>query len=151
MPPSSGWLRECSTSFSRLRTLKATCGELVIPDIQSRSDPSECFLLCPYNVKQRNERMTAVVSGFHCSLRKLGCILLPYGCVCIYICIYFFSITKSLPLLCLCSLVPSLTNLPLQAKALRFFMPDKRSTTMSGTQCECPAVVKTSNSLWMTT
>lgn len=53
---------------------------------------------------------------------------------------------------CFCSCpVLSLTTLRLQAKALRFFMPDKSSTTMSGTRCECPAAVKTSNSLWMTT
>lgn len=55
-------------------------------------------------------------------------------------------------LVCACaSPIPWLTNPPLQARALRFFMPDKSSTTMSGTRYECSAAVKTSNSLWMTT
>lgn len=41
--------------------------------------------------------------------------------------------------------VPPLTDPHLQARALRFFMPDKSSTTMSGTRCEWSAAVKTSN------
>jgi len=47
--------------------------------------------------------------------------------------------------------IPRLTDPHLQARALRFFMPDKSSTTTNGTQCEWSAAVKTSNSLWMTT
>lgn len=47
--------------------------------------------------------------------------------------------------------LPPLTDPHLQARALRFFMPDKSSTTMSGTRCEWSAAVKSSNWLWTTT
>lgn len=64
---------------------------------------------------------------------------------------YFIYENRDLVYACAIPAVPSLTNPHLQAKALRFFMLDKSSTTMSGTQCEWSAAVKTSNSLWMTT
>lgn len=133
MPPSSGSMRECITTFlclsglrsySRLRMSKATRGNTPF-QMSSHYLRIHSFVLCPCNVIELFKNMTAIVRGLYMFV------------------LYAF--------VCLCSPVPSLTNLPLQAKALRFFMPDKRSTTMSGTQCECPAAVKTSNSLWMTT
>lgn len=81
-------------------------------------------------------------SAFTPNWKVFSWLFFPVCCIC----------CENKDLVCACaSPVPWLTNPPLQARALRFFMPDKSSTTMSGTQYEWSAAVKTSNSLWMTT